>query len=107
MAKKNLNHPDLRAVLVATSQRGLFFGYVGPEQDLTTARSVALIDARNCLYWPAETHGFLGLAASGPGKKCRVGPAADILVHDVICVAKVGDKARLAWESEPWGGADL
>jgi hypothetical protein len=87
-----------RPVLVTTSYRGVFFGYAGD----TSGDVVKLRRGRNILYWPEETHGFLGLASTGPGPGSRVGPAADIEVRGVTAVAEVTPEAAAAWEAEPW-----
>lgn len=99
-----VNHPNRLkkseelAVVVTTSHRGVFFGY-------TSDYSGAVIDlraARNCLSWSADVKGFMGLAATGPSKNCRVGPAADILVRDITSVMKCTPEATAAWEASPW-----
>ena len=60
-----------RAVLVTTAHRGVFFGYATN----TDGATIALRSARNCIYWPIEQKGFLGLATAGPLKGSRIGPA--------------------------------
>ena len=87
-----------RAVLVTTSFRGVFFGYATD----VSGDVIDLRRARNCLYWSADAKGFLGLASTGPTAGCRVGPAADIALRGVTCVAAVTDAARDAWERAPW-----
>ena len=87
-----------RAVLVTTAHRGVFFGYAAE----TTGPAIALRAARNCIYWPASNKGFLGLAAVGPGSGARVGPAADIELRDITCVAECTPVAVAAWEKAPW-----
>lgn len=87
-----------RAVLVTTEYRGVFFGYATN----TDCDTIKLRAARNCLYWSAAVKGFLGLAATGPDERCRVGPPADIELHKVTCVAEVSPDAVKAWESAPW-----
>ena len=97
-----VNHPNRkktdRAVLVTTSHRGVFFGYA----DKTDGETIKLRGARNCLYWPAEQKGFLGLASVGPVNGSRIGPAADIELRDITCVAECTDAATAAWEKAPW-----
>lgn len=88
----------LRAVLVTTSYRGVFFGYATE----TDGDIILLKRARNCLYWPAEQKGFLGLANAGPVAGCRVGPAADIELRSITCVALCTEEAIVAWEKFPW-----
>jgi hypothetical protein len=100
-----INHPNRskanseeRAVLVTTKHRGVFFGYAGD----TSGETIKLRAARNCLYWPMENKGFLGLASDGPKSGARVGPAADIELRDITCVAECSADAVKAWENAPW-----
>ena len=87
-----------RAVLVTTAHRGVFFGYAAE----TAGPTIKLRAARNCIYWSSDTKGFLGLAAHGPTKACRVGPAANIELRDITCVAECSPDAVKAWEEAPW-----
>ncbi len=87
-----------RAVLVTTTHRGVFFGYTTK----TDGATIKLRAARNCLYWDSGTRGFLGLASSGPSTSCKIGPAADIELRDITCVAEVTPAAVKAWEAAPW-----
>jgi hypothetical protein len=87
-----------RAVLVTTVHRGVFFGYATE----TAGPTIKLRAARNCIYWPAENKGFLGLAANGPLMGARVGPAADIELRDITCVAECAPDAVDRWEGQPW-----
>lgn len=96
------NHPNRkkveRAVLVTTEHRGVFFGYaVDTDGDVIHLRA-----CRNCISWPVETKGFLGLAAQGPSKGARVGPPADFEVRKITGVAECTEEAVKAWESAPW-----
>jgi hypothetical protein len=87
-----------RPVLVTTAHRGVFFGYA----ENTDGDTIKLKRARNCVYWPVGNRGFLGLASDGPAKGARVGPAADIELRNITCVAEVTDTAVAAWEAAPW-----
>jgi hypothetical protein len=87
-----------RAVLVTTEHRGVFFGYAADVQGET----IKLRAARNVVYWSADCKGFLGLAATGPSKQCKVGPAADIELRAITCVAEVTPVAVTAFEAAPW-----
>ena len=87
-----------RPVMVTTSYRGVFFGYATE----TSGEVVHLKRARNCIYWSADVKGILGLAATGPSASCRIGPAADITLRDITCVAEVTPAAVAKWEAEPW-----
>lgn len=99
-----VNHPNRkksngeRAVVVTTAHKGVFFGYA----DKTDGATIALRAARNCLYWPTQNKGFLGLASMGPLDGARVGPAADIEIRDITCVAECSDEAVAAWEKAVW-----
>lgn len=87
-----------RAVLVTTAHRGVFFGYATE----TSGTTIQLRAARNCIYWSADVKGFLGLASDGPTETCRIGPAADIELRDITCVAECSADAVAAWEAAPW-----
>ena len=86
-----------RAVLVTTSHRGVFFGYA----DATDGETIKLRAARNCIQWRG-IKGFLALASDGPSKECRIGPAADIELRNITCVAECTAAAVDAWEKAPW-----
>lgn len=87
-----------RAVVVTTAHRGVFFGYATD----TDGEIIRLRAARNCLYWPAENKGFMGLAAMGPKEGSRIGPAADIALRDITSVVECTPEAVTAWEAAPW-----
>src|SRR5581483_5236543 len=78
---KNKTEPAERAVLVTTKHRGVFFGYATQTEGAT----IKLRAARNCVWWSSDVKGFLGLAATGPSKACKIGPAADIELRDITC----------------------
>ena len=96
MIKRDSNRE--RAVLVTTVHRGVFFGFATD----TSGATIKLRAARNCIYWPAEQRGFLGLAANGPVSGSRVGPAADLELRDITSVAECTPEAAQAWEMAPW-----
>jgi hypothetical protein len=88
-----------RPVMVTTEHRGVFFGYL----DGQPGETVTIRQARCCLYWTTGVKGFLGLAAKGPSKACRVGPPAPSLtLMKVTSVAEVAPEAVDAWEDAPW-----
>ena len=89
-----------RFVLVTTEHRGVFAGYA----DKTDGETIALKRARLCLYWSADVKGFMGLAATGPSKTCRIGPPADIELRKITSVVEVTPDAVKAWEAAPWKG---
>ena len=87
-----------RAVLGTTAHRGVFFGYA----EDTDGETIKLKRARNCIYWPIANKGFLGLAANGPVKGARVGPAVDIELRNITSVSEVTEAAAAAWEAGLW-----
>lgn len=100
-----INHPNRNkteeiAVVVTTEHRGVFFGYIDPKdskKDIIDLRA-----ARNCIYWSHGVRGFMGLAATGPDKSSKVGPAADIEIRNITSVIKCTPEATTAWEAAPW-----
>ncbi len=99
-----INHPNRKkaaeemAVVVTTEHRGVFFGYATD----TSGDVIHLRAARNCVYWSHGVRGFMGLAATGPDKRSKVGPAADIEVRKITSVIKCSPEATAAWEAAPW-----
>lgn len=92
----------MKAVVVTTKHKGVFFGYVLDGVDYTRS-TITLTDARMCVYWIPATRGFLGLAFIGPQPGCRISPAvSEITLRGVTSVTCATEKAVLAWEAEPW-----
>ena len=87
-----------RPVIVTTAHRGVFFGYATK----TDGETIALKRSRLCVYWSADCKGFMGLAANGPTKSCKVGPPADITLRNITAVLEVSPEAAKAWEAGPW-----
>ena len=84
-----------KAVLVTTTHRGVFFGYA----DETDGDTIELTKARNCIYWSTDVQGFMGLAAFGPSRNCKVGPAADIELRGITSVVTVTPEAEAKWNA--------
>jgi hypothetical protein len=95
-------HPTERPVLVTTEYRGVFFGYA----EDTSGDTIILKRARNCIYWSEKVGGFMGLAASGPDKRSRIGAQVDqIALRKVTAVAELTPAAVAAWtEAEVYRG---
>jgi len=90
----------MKAVLVTTEHRGVFFGYLDGE---ATKEKLTLKNARNVLYWDAECKGFMGLAAIGPVGECRIGPkVSELVIWDITAVVRVTDEAIPLFEEGPW-----
>lgn len=88
---------ESKAVVITTSHRGVFFGYLEKEEGTT----VTLTKARNCIYWSSDVRGFVGLSVTGPTGDCKIGPAAQrIKLHDVTSILDASDKAVEAWEGK-------
>ena len=89
-----------KPVLVTTEHRGVFFGYMSEDN---APADVALTHARLCLYWDTSMRGFLGLAESGPGAGCRVGPSVPALtLYKITSVTECTVAAVDRWEQAPW-----
>ena len=88
----------MKAVLVTTEYRGVFFGLLDAECD-ERDKTLVLHNCRNIIYW-AGTRGFLGLAAEGPEGDSRLGSTAvRVLIHGVTSVTDVSEQARAKLES--------
>lgn len=83
---------------MTTAHRGVFFGYA----DNTDGETIALRRARLCVHWSAAMKGFMGLAAYGPDKDCRIGPPADITLRNITAILEVTAEAVKKWEQAPW-----
>lgn len=87
----------MKAVLITTEFRGVFFGYIKNDKKLPS--EVTLTGAKNCIYWSADCGGFLGLAATGPTKDCRIGKRVpELTLYKITSVTPVEDAAIKAWE---------
>jgi hypothetical protein len=93
-----------RPIIVTTARRGVFFGYTSEDAEaIILRRNLTLTNARNCIYWSAETHGYLGLASIGPQNGSRVGPAVSKLsLESITSVADCSEASARAFEAEPW-----
>lgn len=87
-----------KAVIVTTEFRGVFFGYI--KDDMKAPAQITLTGVRNCIYWHANIGGFLGLAAKGPNKDCKIGVRVpEVTLYKITSVTPVEDAAAKAWES--------
>ena len=93
-AKKKVD--AMKAVLVTTVHRGVFYGLVPSRQDMN-AKTMALKSARCAIRWGTTT-GIAELASVGPGPNSKIGATADIAaLHDITAVWVVSDAARDKW----------
>lgn len=90
-----------RPVLVTTTHRGVFFGYLVGEP---AKEKVVINRARNVTYWDVATRSFLGLAAQGPTDKCRVSSAAgtESTLFDITGVFVCTPEAVEKFEKGTW-----
>ena len=87
-----------RAVLITTEYKGVFFGYATN----TDGDIIKLKRARNCIYWPTQNKGFMGLASDGPHRDAKIGPPADIELRKVTSVVEVTPSAEKVWNEFKW-----
>lgn len=86
-------------LLVTTAHKGVFFGYGIP----SAAKSLRIEKARMVVYWSSDVKGVLGLAATGPSKSCRIGPAVPaITLSDVTSVSEATKEAAAKFEEGAW-----
>lgn len=91
----------MKPVIVTTEFRGVFFGEV--EDESTAPVFVELKNAHCCVYWESAVKGVLGLAATGPTDKCRIGPAVPSLkVWKITGIFECTPAAVDAWRAQPW-----
>lgn len=86
-------------VIVSTSKQHsggmVLFGFT-PDPH---AEPLVLNKARMVVYWSSDLMGFMGLAARGPSKECRIGPEVDIpSLRNITSVTLVSSEALKKWE---------
>jgi len=90
-------------VLITTNKdlRGVFFGYIDPDD--AEKDTIRVTEVQMCVYWSTNVHGFLGLAATGPLKDCKITkPAPAGTIKGVTLVAECSKEAVKAWKNTPW-----
>ena len=96
---KKTNNAKPIPLVVTTAHKGVFFGYGTP----TTQKTIRLTNARMCVYWSVDVKSVVGLAATGPSKTCRIGPAAPAMtLYDVTSAMECSPTAAEKWETSPW-----
>ena len=89
---------NAQPVLVTTEFRGVFFGYIKENAELPNA--ITLTNACNCIYWSSDVGGFLGLAATGPSAKCKIGcTVPELTLWKITSVTPVTEEAAAKWNS--------
>ena len=92
-----------RHVVITTdsTRRGVFAGEL---VEYDADRQYAILEnAQMCIYWSAETHGVLGLAATGPAAGSRIGPPVPrIELNGISAVIDMSTEAVKKWAEQPW-----
>lgn len=94
---------DKIAVLITTdhNKRGVFMGLIDPND--RHKETIMAEEVRMCVYWSEDMKGILGLASMGPSKTCKISKATKkALLHGVIAVIDLSEKALKNWRKEPW-----
>ena len=88
-----------KPVLICTQHRGVFFGYVPKDYDITQRTFTDIKGARLAIYW-GTTKGVMQLAESGPTRSSKIGAPATIeVLHDITGVFPVTEEAAKKWTS--------
>lgn len=88
----------MKAVLVTTQHRGVFFGMVADDQDMSK-RTMRLEHARMAIYW-GTTGGVAELAATGPTSRSQIGSVATLItLHDITAIWEVTPEAAAKWNA--------
>ena len=86
----------MKAVILTTEHRGVFFGYVEDDTDLTKT-TLGLKDARMAIRW-RTSKGIAELAEIGPNSNSLVGSKADVpVIHKITAVFLVTKEAEEKW----------
>jgi len=58
--------------IITNSERGVYFGWIKPEDASSEVRNIRVFGCRNCYYWDT-TAGIGQLVENGPGAKAKIG----------------------------------
>jgi hypothetical protein len=97
LMKKDANGEE-KCFVILTEFKEIFCGY---STDVSGDR-IKLRNARQAIYYSAESKGLLGLAVNGPGSGSKIGPAANIEVRRVVNVIECSSAAAQVWEKAKW-----
>lgn len=87
----------MKAVLITTQWRGVFFGYA---EDIA-GETITITNARMAIYFGTE-RGLLELCETGPTAKSRISARSpEVQVRGVTAVFTVSDEAVKSWEAAP------
>ena len=87
-----------KPVLVTTSHRGVFFGYLEDSED-ECSKVLRLKKVRMAIYWNTKG-GLLELAEKGPNSGSKISNEAPRgVLQDVTAVWELTEEAVTAWKS--------
>jgi len=58
--------------ILTNSERGVYFGWIKPEDAASESRNIRTYGVRNCYFWDTNA-GIGSLAQTGPGPKAKIG----------------------------------
>lgn len=89
----------MKAILITTEYRGVFFGLVEDTADLTQRTLTNIKNCRMCINW-RNGKGVQGLAADGPDNNCKIASASDVeVMHGITAIFTVTEEAKEKWLS--------
>lgn len=89
----------MKSVLICTQHRGVFFGQIQVDADVTQRTLTDIQNARMAIYW-GTARGVMELAEVGPNSKSKIGaPATITVLHDVTAIFDVTEEAAQKWMS--------
>ena len=86
----------MKAVIITTEHRGVFYGFIENDQDVN-ARTMPLKNAKMAIKWGTDK-GVMQLARTGPTNRSKISAEADIpALHDITAVFVVTEEAQKQW----------
>ncbi len=90
----------MKNVLITTLYKGVFFGKIADDADITAKKLTNIKDCRMAIRW-GTTKGVMELADTGPTDKSRISSKCDVpVLHGVTAVFQVTNKAAEVWEAK-------
>lgn len=89
----------MKKVLITTLHKGVFYGEIDADADLTAKTLTDIKNARMAIYW-GTSKGVMQLAETGPTSSSRISAKCDIpVLHDVTGVFAVTEQAATVWNN--------
>lgn len=89
----------MKNVLICTQHRGVFFGQVEDDLDLTQKTLTDIKNGRMAIYFGTK-RGVMELCETGPTNNSKISAKADIpVIQDVTAVFSVTEEAAEKWMS--------